>query len=138
MFLTRPLELKHLMIQQEGKGATKRLYVLYTYCTGRRALKELLILWTSFIVSGMPLLLLMLYNFSWTLFPITLFPGLPRNPCVSYSKSMQQQQSGIHRPRAVSAALHKFIDRIFQGYYMIHRSVVLLANQETDKCKGGL
>lgn len=51
------------MIQHEGKGATKRLYVSHTYCTGRRALEEILILWTSFIVSGMPVLLLMLYNF---------------------------------------------------------------------------
>jgi len=48
------------------------------------------------------------------------------------------QQSGIHGPRAISLALRRFIARIFQGYHILHTSLVSLAKQETDKCTRAL
>lgn len=73
----------------------------------------------------MPMLLVMSCNLS--------FPGLPRNLCISRSNN-----KGVHSPTAVSPALHKLIARVFQGYYILYRLVVLFANQQTVKAGGWL
>lgn len=141
MFPTLPLELKHLclMIQDEGKGLCFTSLGPLAGCMysthiaqEERALEEIQIHWTSFIVSSMPMLLLMSYNFyfSWT---------SKKSLCLLLKKHAAKREWNSWSKSCLSSHPYtSLFARIFQGYYTLHRPVVLFTNQETERCTRGL